>query len=434
MTAGGTVEGGAGADYIDATRGGVTFSYAGTASGVTGLPVSVQLFATDAVTSGGDAEGDVLDYTGMTPGGLIGSAGADTLGGIASATAGFTFTGGGGADLFQILGLGASLVYTITDFSIADGDLIDLRSVGISSSQVLLEDGLVIYAPGGAVTRVVLQNFTGTLTSADVLFASSVSGFGRAEIGGGALSGGDGNDMLRGRGDLNFLNGNGGDDSLIGDSGTDMLDGGSGRDLLRGWAGDDRLTGGDGDDALFGAEGDDSLIGGVGNDSLWGGDGADLILAGAGDDLVRTGDGGDTARGEAGNDSLIGGDAADELAGGLGNDTLAGGSGNDLIHGGAGADAILGGDADDTIEGGAGADLIRGGAGADLFRFVFGSAAGDAVVDFTAAEGDRLVVESPNPVGVSHLGGWRFAITDGFNFETVQVRGATLANFDVLIG
>ncbi|WP_137180574.1 hypothetical protein [Roseomonas sp. AR75] len=434
MMAGGTVEGGAGADYIDATAGGVTFSYA-SAGVLLDSPVLVQLFFTDAVTSGGDAEGDVLNFEGSAPAGLIGSGSADTLGGTASATDGFTFTGGGGADLFQVLSVRNGEVYTITDFSPADGDLIDLRPVGIAASQVQLgSSGVTIFTPDGGTASVVLENFTGTLTTQDVRFATAVSGAARADIGGGALSGGEGNDVLKGRGSQNFLNGNGGDDTAIGDSGVDMLDGGRGRDVLRGNGGDDRLSGGDDDDQLFGGEGDDRLIGGAGNDSLWGGGGGDLILAGAGDDVVRTGSGGDTARGEAGDDILIGGDGRDQLFGDDGADTLNGSLGHDEMFGGAGSDILMGDAGDDTLEGGAGGDMMRGGLGADLFRLVFGFAAGDSILDFNAAEGDRLVVESDHPIGVSHLGGRRFAITDGFTTEILQVKGATQADFDILIG
>jgi Ca2+-binding RTX toxin-like protein len=90
--------------------------------------------------------------------------------------------------------------------------------------------------------------------------------------------------------------------------------------------------------------------------------------------------------GEAGNDRLDGGNGNDLLFGGAGNDRLDGGAGNDVLSGGSGADTLLGG---------GGADLLLGGAGADLFRYLdfadSSVATGtDRIVDFSAAEGDRI--------------------------------------------
>jgi Ca2+-binding RTX toxin-like protein len=80
--------------------------------------------------------------------------------------------------------------------------------------------------------------------------------------------GGDGNDVLLGRGDA---------DALYGDAGNDYLDGGDGNDVLSGGVGDDVLVGGAGDD-LAGGDGNDTYVysaGGVyqvsetnGNDTL----------------------------------------------------------------------------------------------------------------------------------------------------------------------
>ena len=66
---------------------------------------------------------------------------------------------------------------------------------------------------------------------------------------------------------------------------------------------------------------------------------------------------------------------------------LAGFDGNDQLIGGAAADVLIGG---------AGADTLTGGAGAD--RFVLdrpgrNAAAADRITDFSAAQGDRLVID-----------------------------------------
>ncbi len=84
------------------------------------------------------------------------------------------------------------------------------------------------------------------------------------------LRGGDGDDLLIGRG---------GPDSLSGDSGNDDLRGNGGQDTLYGWDGDDTLDGGYGNDHIRGFAGDDTLIGGDGDDRLEGGYGSDFWVS-----------------------------------------------------------------------------------------------------------------------------------------------------------
>jgi Ca2+-binding RTX toxin-like protein len=75
--------------------------------------------------------------------------------------------------------------------------------------------------------------------------------------------------------------------------------GGKGNDTLRGDAGDNVLLGGPGNDVLFGGTGgNDVLVGGLGNDKLTAGPGRSLLLGGAG---------ADTLTGGAGDDLLIAG-------------------------------------------------------------------------------------------------------------------------------
>jgi Ca2+-binding RTX toxin-like protein len=473
MTAGGTVEGGAGADYIDITAGGATLSYASSAEGV-----SVQLFTTGAVVSGGDAQGDVLNYGSANPVGLIGSAADDTLGGYS--TGQFTFTGGGGSDLFQIVGVVPSsntVTYTITDFNNGDpalnpdNDLIDLRLIGATRQQVeLLGDRLVVHNPGGvaATIDVTLAGYRGFLLDDMVLFAESVSGVGRADPGGSGLSGGTGDDVLIGQAGLDYLFGNAGDDVLRGGGGGDVLDGGTGNDRLHGDDGDDRLSGGNGADTLLGGDGDDVVLGGIGhdlilsgagddrvlagmgndsvtagdgndvvaggygNDTIWGGAGDDRLLAGLGDDLVLGNDGADTMLGGAGQDTMFGGDGDDRVWGEDGDDLIFGMAGADWLIGGAGSDTIDGGAGRDIINGGAGADVLTGGSGADVFRMLFSEADGDAILDFNVADGDRLEVLSRNPLAVSDLGGGMFSFTDGDALATLRVAGASLSDFHLI--
>jgi len=151
-----------------------------------------------------------------------------------------------------------------------------------------------------------------------------------------ALYGGDGDDVLRGDGDLD---GGAGRDRLTGGPGDDILEGGAGADTIDGGAGSDELTfrssttgvvvdladpGPDGGDAVTGVE---NLTGGPADDRLAGDDGPNRIYAGEGDDV---------------------------LAGRGGKDTLDGGKGDDRIDGGAGGDALEG----EWLDGGPGSDVL----------------------------------------------------------------------------
>ena len=103
----------------------------------------------------------------------------------------------------------------------------------------------------------------------------------------GTLTGGNGNDILRGGSDSDVLIGGGGNDSISGGSGNDLLRGDSGNDRLWGESGNDTLIGGGGNDSFNGNGGNDVLIGGSGEDNFvffnWGGQfsqgmGVDTIL------------------------------------------------------------------------------------------------------------------------------------------------------------
>ena len=142
-----------------------------------------------------------------------------------------------------------------------------------------------------------------------------------------------GNDVLTGR-------------DLVDETGVglgDFLSGGNGDDTLRGNAGRDIETGGDGADIIEGGAGKDFLFGDAGDDHVSGGAGDDYVLGGSGDDLLEGGDGNDVLAGEAGDDTLEGGDGDDILLGGRGADLLRGGGGNDtyIYFRGDGRDEIL---------------------------------------------------------------------------------------------
>ncbi len=86
--------------------------------------------------------------------------------------------------------------------------------------------------------------------------------------GGVAVSGGDGNDDLRGHSGRDLLTGHAGADRLDGHRHDDTLSGGDGPDVLNGEAGRDVLVGGADDDILNGHSGFDRFNSGPGQDSL----------------------------------------------------------------------------------------------------------------------------------------------------------------------
>jgi Ca2+-binding RTX toxin-like protein len=155
----------------------------------------------------------------------------------------------------------------------------------------------------------------------------------------------------------------------------------------------------------------DTLIGNAENNSFAGNAGTDALNGGAGNDTLRGGTGNDTLRGGLGRDILVGGDAndllygdddADVLKGDRGNDLLDGGKGNDYLEGGTGSDLLLGGRGDDFLVGGADNDRLTGSLGNDQFYFKtsqpfatvnFGV---DQIRDFSRVAGntDKIVLSS----------------------------------------
>lgn len=254
----------------------------------------------------------------------------------------------------------------------------------------------------------------------------NLTGDGTAET----ISGGEGNDVIRGLGGGDSLNGGALSDQLYGGDQNDIVNGGAGGDLLFGEADDDTLWGVDGNDKLFGGDGIDTLDGGTGADRLDGGAGTDILYGRGDNDLLDGGAGADTMTGGLGNDVYVIDDLADqtiEVAGqgyeivraslggltlqvniegleflgtgdfyGIGNDlanNIQGNVGRNSLYGAGGVDTINGGDGDDLIDGGASGDLLRGGAGADRFRVsheLYRALETDIIYDFNLAEGDIL--------------------------------------------
>jgi len=163
---------------------------------------------------------------------------------------------------------------------------------------------------------------------------------------------------------------------LIGDAGDNLIVGNLFQNYLRGM---------DGNDSIVGSSGFDDINGNAGNDTAHGNGGDDWVVGGKGDDLLF---------GDAGNDQVLGN---------LGNDTLDGGDGNDTVRGGQGDDVITGGAGDDWLSGDRGSDTLTGGAGADVFHSAQGAGI-DKVLDFNAAEGDRVLLDSGTPYTLNQVG------------------------------
>lgn len=154
----------------------------------------------------------------------------------------------------------------------------------------------------------------------------------------------------------------------------------------------DRLRGYGGDDTIRGLNGNDDLQGNTGRDIIFGGHGDDWVVGGKDDDLLY----GDERPGEFGS-------GADIVLGNLGNDTCYGGAGADTVRGGQGDDVLAGDAGADWLAGDRGDDTISGGAGADTFHS-HGEAGIDRVLDFNAAEGDRVNLLAGSTYSVAQVG------------------------------
>ena len=115
------------------------------------------------------------------------------------------------------------------------------------------------------------------------------------------------------------------------------------------------------------------------------------IYAGSKAEHLALDDSGNPTTGQA----FIGyGTQIESAKGGTGNDTIKGNSAANYLFGFDGDDNIDGGAGSDQIEGGRGNDTLKGGAGGDtfIFRSPFDGTI-DTLLDFNAAEGDRIQLD-----------------------------------------
>jgi Ca2+-binding RTX toxin-like protein len=149
---------------------------------------------------------------------------------------------------------------------------------------------------------------------------------------------------------------------------------------LDGHVGGDALSGGDGDDVLLGRSGHDEIDGGDGADRLEGGRGDDLLSGGAGDDRIADAHGDNVAEGGDGNDVIRLEGSRGLARGGAGNDSLVAVSGDHLLMGDEGEDTLAATSGAVQLDGGSGDDALAVAAGANAVVH-FGRGSGTDVVD-----------------------------------------------------
>jgi Ca2+-binding RTX toxin-like protein len=359
---------------------------------------------------------------------LLGGAGADTLDGgsgddvLDGGDNGNTLTGGLGADRFIYRrDYGADVV---TDFSLADGDVIDISSTGVGNlaGLSLRQVGADTQVSFGGSANLLLKNVNASaLTADDFAFSNSsdpitaeAHGLGYGVVGGfGAdtlilntslmtqrtydVIGSAGLDTLRLTSKSGFVS------SLLGrTNGVEIID-----VSFTGAQTAVRV------DSAFVAQSDIGFItvkvGALGAHIGTSGmvDPSKVLIDGSGP-IVLSNSGGGAVTSAGGAINVLGSTATDRIVGAGGADLLDGSQGDDFLSGMGGDDSLKGGDGFDTLDGGAGADLMEGGPGDDLLTGGLGSDRfvgrrgndRDVIADFSQAQGDRLNVV---PTGVGRF-------------------------------
>ena len=243
----------------------------------------------------------------------------------------------------------------------------------------------------------------------------------------------------------NTVLGMGGNDTIIGGTYTARIDGGDGNDVLDGRGGEhlSEIDGGDGNDTIYTNpdSGFTYVYAGAGDDTIYanwethGGDGNDtIVVTGYGYAVPVTGDAGDdTITGTSNDDRLIGNSGSDTLDGGAGNDWLISADGDPDIPTNSpadvdpGHDVLIGGDGTDWLSAGYGDD-VDGGSGTDHLFLNLGGASESATLTV-----DSLVAGPVNIGGgviqnvedVEFLRGSEFAdaLTVGAQFTGIKIDG-----------
>jgi Ca2+-binding RTX toxin-like protein len=397
---GNVLEGGAGDDILDGAggademRGGDGFDQVTYRDNTpNGQGVTVDL--SDNSRNAGAAAGDVL--TGIES--VQGTEAADTLVGIVRADGqGVELLGEGGND---------RLVGRAGNDSLAGGRGNDTLDGGAGGDRMKGGSGNDTYWIDSASDQVV-EAADGGIDTAIVALDFRMDALANVEI----LKLADGTAATR-------ATGGAGSDHLIGNTGFNILDGGAGADTLEGSAGSDVFLVDDAGDVVVEAAGGgtDSVQAsvsyrlaadvevefltalGTASIALTGNAFANTLTGNAGSNALDAGAGSDKLIGMAGNDQLSGGAGNDILDGGLDLDFLSAGVGDDRLLGGGGNDTLWGDLGNDQLAGGDGRDILSGGRGRDQFLFDTAVASRrnaniDKITDFSAREGDKIVLEN----------------------------------------
>jgi Ca2+-binding RTX toxin-like protein len=344
---GNVLDGGAGADNLDGDTGSDVADYSSRTT-----PVTVDLG--DAIPDGGSEDGAGDTLTSIE--GVTGSQASDVLRGDGGDN---TLNGAGSDD--RLIGRAGA------DWLIG-GAGADVADYSDRTNPVTADlDGAADDGEPGETDRIE--------TDVEALLGGAGSDVLTGNNGPNTLSGGPGNDVLNGLLGADVLQGGAGTDSVsYAGRPTGVLvtlddaanDGESGETDNVG-ADVENVTGGNGNDVLRGSSAANSLSGGPGNDLLDGGLGADVLSGGIGTDTVDYGS-------RSGNLTVdLDGQPDDGVTGENDNVTadvenVTGGSGNDVLKGGGGPNVLLGGAGADTLDALAGPDTINGGPGNDEIR------------------------------------------------------------------
>ena len=448
--------GNAGTDIVFST---VTFSASGAnQSGIENITLTG---ATNINATGNNLNNIIIGNTGNNV--LTGGNGDDRLTGNAGSD---WLIGGANADRFVYDTHMMSGQYdVISDFSVAEGDRIDLSTFGPASWAVL--QGHLLFVDGannahlagkwnGTDQHLTLSGINvGTLSAAQFVFdtsatARNITGTANEDrifggLGNDTITAGGGHDRIFGDAGDDIIYGEGGNDRIFGHAGADTVYGGDGNDQIYGGDGNDTLDAGSGNNHLDGEAGDDTLIGGSGNDNIIGGTGADIMTGGAGADIYNVDNVGDVVNESASNAgrdwvfttvsfnlggtaagvenatlegtadiNLTGNALANSLFGNSGSNVLDGGDGNDTLNGGDGNDTLIGGAGNDRLAGDAGADTMTGGSGNYIYEVdnvgdIVNEAVGDGGTDTVntsisfSLTGTAAGVEKGTLLGSAHL-------------------------------
>ncbi|GAA0652777.1 beta strand repeat-containing protein [Brevundimonas lenta] len=397
-----TLAGGGGVDVLLGGNGFDTADYSSAAAGVTAR--------LDTLRSTNDGDGGTDTFTSIEA--ITGSAFNDLLVG---GTLGDTLRGGLGAD--TLLGQGGN------DILWGGAGANNTLQGGLGDDRYVLEalDSVVEIAGQGIDTveaRIGSYNLAANVENLIYTGAGNFSGAGN--VLNNVMTGGAGDDLLRGRGGVDTLVGGAGVDTADysqaaagvharldvmravtdGDSATDTYSsiegilGSAFNDTLVGGTLGDRLSGGLGADTLLGFAGNDVLAGGQGlANQLQGGLGDDLYVLDAYDSVVElAGQGHDTIEAHVGahnmaanvEDMYYVGNNKFYGTGNAGNNSITGGVGDDILKGMGGSDRLFGGAGYDEVH-------VRG-AKAQYTVAIEGS--GWRIVDTVAGRDGTIYVQS----------------------------------------